>query len=98
MAIGVLSAYLVCVAGAHPRDAAWGPTPTRSQRSLRSRRWLEKSSRLDQQSVGSSRRQNATLICYTLISTAAGRSEALRARGGGAPRGFAGVGPRETNK
>ena len=31
---------LVCVAGPHPRDAAWGPTPTRCQRSLRSRRCL----------------------------------------------------------
>ena len=34
---------------------------------------------------------------YEPLTTGAERSEALAARGGGAPRGFAGVGPRETD-
>ena len=29
---GALSALLVCFAGPHPRETAWGPTPTPSQR------------------------------------------------------------------
>ena len=33
---GGLSALLVCVAGPHPRETPWGPTPTAASASLRS--------------------------------------------------------------
>jgi len=53
---------------------------------------------LDQHFVGSSRQRIADPSGYMLLVTGSERSEALGARGGEAPRGFAGVGPREANK
>ena len=47
---GVLSAFLDCGRGPTPASA-WGPTPTTCQRSPRSRRWFEATSRLDQHSA-----------------------------------------------
>ena len=42
--------------------------------------------------------QNAFPSGYVLLASGAEQSEALATGGGGAPPGFAGVGPRETNK